>query len=307
MSSTTPGTAPASQDAPTVSGDAGAHRLAVLGAGTMGTGIATLAVGHGVPVVLVDVDAETVRHAETKVRHQSRMAQLMGSLPTDREPGELTTATAVDAVKEATVVVEAVTETNEAKAAALGGASAAVAPGTVLVTNTSGLPLSELAAHVARPAELLGTHFMNPPYLIRTVEVVRGDQTGQAAMDTLRGFLDVLERQHVVVRDSPGFVTSRLLHPMINTAARIVESGTATAADVDTLMRGCLGHPTGPLRTGDMIGLDNLVDSLWALHARTGDDACRPCDLLQEMVRDGKHGRKSGRGFYDYAETETLA
>lgn len=307
MSSTTSGAAPTSQSVPIASGEPSPHRLAVLGAGTMGTGIATLAVGHGVPVVLVDVDTETVRHAETKLRHQLRMAQLMGSLPTDRDPGELTTATVVDAVASATVVVEAVTETTEAKAKALSEASATVAPGTVLVTNTSGIPLSELVTHVARPGDLLGTHFMNPPYLIRTVEVVRGDQTGQATMDTLRAFLDVLERQHVVVRDSPGFVTSRLLHPMINTAARIVASGTATAADVDTLMQGCLGHPTGPLRTGDMIGLDNLVDSLWALHARTGEDACRPCDLLQDMVRDGKHGRKSGRGFYDYAETETLA
>lgn len=303
MSAPTAGADSSSQRAPT---GAGTH-LAVLGAGTMGTGIATLAVGHGVPVVLVDIDADTVRHAESKARHQLRMAQLMGSLPADREPGSLTTGTSIDAIAGATIVVEAVTETTEAKAKALSEASAAVKPGTVLVTNTSGIPLAELAAHVARPSELLGTHFMNPPYLIRTVEVVQGDLTSPAAMTTMTDLLETLERHHVVVRDSPGFVTSRLLHPMINTAARVVEAGTASAADVDTLMRGCLGHPTGPLRTADMIGLDNLVDSLWALHSRTGDDACRPCDLLQDMVRDGKHGRKSGSGFYDYAETETLA
>lgn len=119
-----------------------------------------------------------------------------------------------------------------------------------------------------------------------------------AAVATL---LEALRRRPVVVRDAPGFVTSRILHPMINDAARVVEEGTATVEAVDTLMQGCLGHPTGPLRTADLIGIDNLVDSLQVLHERTGDDGCRPSELLLRLVREGRLGRKSGRGFYDYA------
>jgi methoxymalonate biosynthesis protein len=155
---------------------------------------------------------------------------------------------------------------------------------------------------VVRPEELLGTHFMNPTYLITMVEVVRGRRTNEATLAAVSSLLTALGRQAVVVRDSPGFVTSRLLHPMINDAARVVSEGTATVEAVDTLMRGCLGHPTGPLRTADLIGLDNLVDSLTVLHERTGDEGCRPCDLLLEKVRDGDLGRKTGRGFYDYGK-----
>ena len=116
----------------------------------------------------------------------------------------------------------------------------------------------------------------------------------------MRDLLALLRREAVVVKDAPGFVTSRLLHPMINTAARVLQAGTASAEDIDELMSGCLGHRTGPLRTADLIGLDNLVDSLVVLHERTGDDACRPCDLLLEKLRSGHLGRKSGRGFYVY-------
>jgi methoxymalonate biosynthesis protein len=141
---------------------------------------------------------------------------------------------------------------------------------------------------------------MNPPYLIRTVEVIRGARTGEDTMAALGRVLAALDRQPVVVRDAPGFVTSRVLHPMINDAARVVEEGTASVEAVDALMEGCLGHPTGPLRTADLIGIDNLVDSLKVLYERTGDEGCRPCDLLLEKVRQGELGRKSGRGFYDY-------
>ncbi|GAA1106557.1 hypothetical protein GCM10009579_30540 [Streptomyces javensis] len=133
-----------------------------------------------------------------------------------------------------------------------------------------------------------------------TVEVIRGTRTGEATLDALRALLAALRREPIVVDDAPGFVTSRIPHPMINDAVRVVAAGTASAESVDRLMRGCLGHPTGPLRTADLIGLDNLVDSLWVLHSRTGDEGCRPCDVLLEMVRAGHLGRKSGRGFYEY-------
>ncbi|CAM5451935.1 3-hydroxyacyl-CoA dehydrogenase family protein OS=Streptomyces alboniger OX=132473 GN=CP975_24590 PE=3 SV=1 [Streptomyces alboniger] len=178
--------------------------------------------------------------------------------------------------------------------------SEAVGEDTALVTNTSSIPVDELAAKLPRPEDLLGVHFMNPSYLIRTVEVIRGSRTSARAVDSVTRLLTALGRRGVLVGDGPGFVTSRVLHRMINDAARIVQEGRASAEDVDTLMQDCLGHRTGPLRTADLIGIDNLVDSLRVLHERTGDEGCRPCELLLQKVRDGEHGRKSGQGFYTY-------
>jgi methoxymalonate biosynthesis protein len=275
------------------------HRLAILGGGVMGTGITTLAIGHGIPVVLVDVSEDILRQTRAAIGHQLRHAQLMGVLP-DRPHGELVTGTSVQDAADVTAVIEAVTESPESKAQVLAEVSAAVHPGTVLISNTSGIPIDEMAGWVARRDELIGVHFMNPPYLIKMVEVIRGPRTSDGTIAAVKDLLASLGRQPIVVQDAPGFVTSRLLHPMINRAAGIVGEGTASVEAVDTLMEGCLGHPTGPLRTADLIGLDNLVDSLNQLYERTGDGGCRPCEFLEGKVRAGDLGRKSGRGFYDY-------
>ncbi|WP_262391863.1 3-hydroxyacyl-CoA dehydrogenase family protein [Nocardiopsis sp. CNR-923] len=273
----------------------------------MGAGITSLALVHGVPVTLVDVDEVALEGARARIDHQTRVAHLMGAVPEGVAPGRLSTATTVSPVAEATVVIEAITERFDLKAALLNEVGTRTKPGTVLVTNTSSIPVDDLAAYPPRPEELVGTHFMNPPYLIRTVEVVRGARTAPRTLNALQDLLDVLRRASVVVADTPGFVTSRLLHPMINDAVRVVQEGTASAEDVDSLMVGCLGHRTGPLRTADLIGLDNLVDSLRVLHERTGDERCRPCDLLLEKVAAGDLGRKSGRGFFTYERTEQLS
>jgi len=268
----------------------------------MGTNIATVAIGHGVPVVLIDVDEEILDRGRSLIRQQLRHAQLVGVLPEGRPFGELVTSISVRDGAEATAVIEAITELSDLKAKVLGDVSALVRPGTPLITNTSGIPVDELAGAVKQPGDLVGTHFMNPTYLIKMVEVIRGPRTDEATMAAVTSLLSALDRRAVVVEDAPGFVTSRLLHPMINDAARVVAAGTATVEAVDALMEGCLGHPTGPLRTADLIGLDNLVDSLAALYERTGDEGCRPCELLLEKVREGALGRKSGRGFYSYGK-----
>jgi methoxymalonate biosynthesis protein len=195
-----------------------------------------------------------------------------------------------------------VTELPETKAKVLAGISAVVHPGTLLISNTSCIPIDELACSVLRADELAGVHFMNPSYLIKPVEVIQGPRTSERTMEAVAGLLERLGRQWLVVRDRAGFVINRLLHPLINTAAMIVEEGTATTETVDGLLEGCLGHSTGPLRTADLIGLDNLVDSLNVLYEQTGEDSCRPCELLLEKVRAGNLGRKSGRGFYDYGK-----
>lgn len=277
--------------------------IAVLGAGVMGVGITTLLTGHGLPVRLVDTDQEKLTQAPGRTERELRMAQLMGALPAGRPRGELTTYGDLSPVRGTRLVIEAITEDAALKSGVLAEVSALVAPGTPLVSNTSSIPVDELAHAVDRPADLIGTHFMNPPALIGTTEVIQGVRTGRATLDAVRGLLGEVGRKPVVVRDAPGFVTSRLLHPMINDAARVVQEGTASAEDVDALMQGCLGHPTGPLRTADLIGIDNLVDSLWVLLKRTGDESCRPCDLLLAKVADGHHGRKSGRGFHEYEES----
>ncbi|GAA2565933.1 MULTISPECIES: 3-hydroxyacyl-CoA dehydrogenase family protein [Streptomyces] len=285
-----------------MSTDQQARGIVVLGAGVMGTGITALALGFGLRVTLVDVDRAVLDRAAAAVRLQLRHARMMGALPEECSPGELVTALTAEAAARADAVIEAITEDAALKAKVLGEVSALMPAGVPLISNTSGIPIDELAEAVARPQDLLGTHFMNPTYLITMVEVVRGPRTGDAALAATLELLSRVRRQCVVVADSPGFVTSRLLHPMINDAARLVQEGTAGVADVDRLMEGCLGHPTGPLRTADLIGIDNLVDALDALHERTGDERSRPCALLREKVRAGDLGRKSGRGFYDYGE-----
>jgi methoxymalonate biosynthesis protein len=283
-----------------VSGDGGTPRLAVFGAGVMGIGIATLALGRGVPVLLVDVDQERLGTARARIRNELRMAHMVGALPRTGPVGELELADTASAAADATWVIEAITEVAELKAKVHQEIASAVAPGTLRVTNTSSIPVDELAGRLPAPEDLAGIHFMNPPYLIKTLEVVRGPQTGERAMAAVEDLLSVLDRRGIVVGDGPGFVTSRVLHRMINDAANVVGEGRATVEDVDALMEGCLGHPTGPLRTADLIGIDNLVDSLRVLHERTGDESCRPSEVLLRKVAEGHYGRKTGRGFYDY-------
>jgi methoxymalonate biosynthesis protein len=282
--------------------DPTAHRLAVLGAGVMGTNIATLAIGHGMPVVLIDIDQDVIDAARGKVANQLRHAQLMGALPEGRPAGELTTGLSVQDAADATAVIEAITEVPALKAKIQNEAMALIRPGTPLISNTSGIPIDEMADELDRPGELVGTHFMNPTYLIKMVEVIQGPRTGEATMQTVNSLLTALDRKPIVVRDAPGFVTSRLLHPMINDAARVVGEGTATVEAVDALMQGCLGHPTGPLRTADLIGIDNLADALVVLSERTGNATYLPCEMLLSKVRDGDLGRKTGKGFYDYGK-----
>ena len=275
------------------------HRLAIVGGGVMGTNITALALGHGVPVTLVDVSTDVLTSSRKTVAQKLRHAQLMGTLP-DVPPAELTTSVSIEDVAGATEVIEAVTEQAETKAKVLAEISRVVVPGTTLISNTSCIPIDEMAQWVERPAELAGVHFMNPSYLIKMVEVIRGPRTSEATMAAVTGLLTALGRAALVVNDAAGFVINRLLHPLINSAAALVDEGVASAEVVDGLLEGCLGHSTGPLRTADLIGLDNLVDSLEVLYERRGDESCRPSRLLLEKVREGNLGRKTGRGFFDY-------
>jgi methoxymalonate biosynthesis protein len=276
------------------------HRLAIIGAGVMGTNISTLAIGHGIPVVLIDVSEDVLAGSRKIIKQKLRHAQLMSMLPADCPPGQLTTTRTLDDAAGATTIIEAVTEVAETKQKVLTAVSAIARPGTLLISNTSCIPIDEMADWVARGDELLGVHFMNPSYLIKMVEVIRGTRTSDATLAKAIALLAALGREALVIRDSPGFVINRLLHPLINTAAMLVQEGVASAEVVDSLLEGCLGHSTGPLHTGDLIGLDNLVDSLNVLYERRAEESCKPCELLLAKVRAGDLGRKTGRGFFDY-------
>lgn len=280
--------------------DSRTGRIAVLGGGVMGAGIAALAVGRGIPVILVDVDQAALDRAVASVRQQSRLGRLMGSFDADVAEGELTTTTDVTAVAGAWVVIESVTEKADLKARVLAAATAVVAPGTLVVSNTSAIPIDELAEHCARAEDVVGIHFMNPPSLIRTVELIHGPRSSDAAIASAQRLLAALGRTPVHVGDGPGFVINRVLQRSINEAARIVQDGVATPAAVDEAFTGCLGHRSGPLATADLIGLDNVVDSLHVLLERTGDEGYRPCELLLGKVKAGEFGRKTGRGFFEY-------
>jgi methoxymalonate biosynthesis protein len=278
------------------------HRLAIIGGGVMGTNIATLATGYGIPVTLIEVSDDVLVTTRATINQKQRHAQLMGALPAGQARGELVTSTSLADIADATTVIEAVTEVTEVKHKVLTEASALVAPGTTLISNTSCISIDEMAEWVTRPEELVGVHFMNPSYLIKMVEVIRGPRTSDATMVSVTGLLSALGREALIINDSTGFVINRLLHPLINTAAMLVQEGVASVEVVDGLLEGCLGHSTGPLRTGDLIGLENLVDSLNVLYERRGDESCRPCELLLTKVREGNLGRKTGRGFYDYGK-----
>jgi methoxymalonate biosynthesis protein len=276
--------------------------LVIVGAGVMGTGIAALALGHGTPVVLVDVSPGVLDRARALIRSQLRHGQLLGALPAEEPAGTLSTFETIPAGLRPVAAIEAVVEDAATKAKVLAELSEKIPPGVPLITNTSSIPLTELAGPLERPAELVGVHFMNPAYLVPMTELIRGEQTGEATVAATTALLASWGRRAVPVRDAPGFVTSRLLHPMINDAARILGAGTASAEEVDALMVGCLGHRTGPLRTADLIGLDNLADSLRVLAERTGNAGYRPCEALLSKVAQGHLGRKSGRGFYEYGD-----
>ena len=281
-------------------GTAAAQRLAVIGAGVMGTGIATLALGWGVPVVLVDVDEEALTRARARVAAQLRLAAMMAVLPPGIGAADLTTTTDLARIGPVTAVIESVTEQPDLKAKVLTEVTSVVGDGTLVVSNTSAIPIDELADSVAHAEDFLGVHFMNPPYLITTVELIRGGRTGDAAITAATSLLSSLGRAAIVVSDEPGFVINRILQRVINEAARVVEEGVATPEAVDALFTGCLGHRTGPLGTADIIGLDNVVDSLHVLFDRTGDQGYQPCGLLKDKVRAGDLGQKAGRGFFDH-------
>jgi 3-hydroxybutyryl-CoA dehydrogenase len=278
--------------------------LAVIGAGLMGSGIAQVAAQAGWQVVLRDVTDEALARARAGIESSYRRFVAKGRLAeadVEASLARITTTTGLDAVADADVVVEAVFESLEVKREVFEALDKICRSDALLASNTSAIPITQLAAATGRPESVVGTHFFSPVPMMRLCELVRGHRTSAGTLAAAREFAESVGKTCVVVnRDVAGFITTRLIVALAVEAAKLVESGVATAEDVDTACRLGFGHPMGPLQTLDLTGIDILVDAGRNIHRDTGDGKFLPPELLARMVAAGELGRKTGRGFYDY-------
>jgi len=278
-------------------------RVTVVGAGTMGNGIAHVFAQNGWDTLLVDVSGDQLDKARETIGSNLERQVKKGGLSAEQKDatlGRLTTSTVLDGAGQAELVVEAASEHPETKFRIFRDLYRSAPSGAILATNTSSIPITSIGAQTGRPGQVIGMHFMNPVPLMPLVEVIRGVETTDATATRTVEIAKSLGKTPVEVNDSPGFVSNRVLMPMINEAIFCVMEGVATPEAIDTVMKLGMNHPLGPLALADLIGLDVCLAILQVLHRDLGDDKYRPCPLLARMVSAGRLGKKSGRGFYDY-------
>ena len=278
--------------------------VAVLGAGTMGNGIAHIFAKSGYNVILRDVDQKSLDRAIDTISKNLDREVKKGMLAESEKPAvlaRLKPVTDMAAIAAADFAVEAVPEKLEIKRAVLTEADKILCPEVILASNTSSISITALAALTSRPDRFVGMHFMNPVPVMTLVEVIRALQTSDAAFNLTMELTKKLGKTPVAVNDAPGFVSNRVLMPLINEAAYCVMEGVATPEAVDAVMKLGMNHPMGPLELADFIGLDVCVDILHVLHEGLGDPKYRACPLLKKYVAAGWLGRKSSRGFYTYS------
>lgn len=280
-------------------------RVAVIGAGTMGAGIAQAVAVAGVPVSLIDPFPGALARGVAGIENSLARLMAKGTLTEadanaarDRvEPTE-----SLKRAEDADLAIEAVFEDETTKRDLLAQLDALAPPHAILASNTSSISITALAAATARPDRVIGMHFFNPVPVMTLVEVVRGARTSDATHAAVAAFARALGKTPVTVNDYPGFVSNRMLIPMLNEAAFCLMEGVATREAIDAIMKLGMAHPMGPLALADFIGLDVCLNIMDVLHRGLGDDKYRACPLLRQMVAAGKLGRKSGEGFYDYAK-----
>jgi 3-hydroxybutyryl-CoA dehydrogenase len=278
-------------------------RIAVLGAGQMGSGIAQVCAAAGYPVVLSDLDPAALERARATIA-TSLDRLLAKARITEHDKAatleRITTASGAAALADADLVIEAVTENLDLKRAIFRELSASCRPDTILASNTSSISMTRLAAVVDHPGRVIGMHFMNPVPMMQLVEVISARQTSRQTRDTVEALARALGKVPVDVRNSPGFIANRVLIPMINEAAFCLHEGLASAEEIDTVMKLGMAHPMGPLALADLIGIDTVLSIMQVLLDGFKDPKYRPCPLLVEMVDAGHLGRKSGQGFFTY-------
>jgi len=280
-------------------------RAAVIGAGTMGNGIAHVFAQHGWSVTLIDTVPAALEKATATIRTNLDRQVKKGTLAPEAPAevlGRIATATALEAAAGASLVVEAASENPAVKFGVFEQLDRIAGPEAILATNTSSISITEIAARTRRPGQVIGMHFMNPVPVMQLVEVIRGHATTDATTRMVMATAAALGKTPVEVNDYPGFVSNRVLLPMINEAIFCVMEGVAAPDAIDTVMKLGMAHPMGPLALADFIGLDVCLAILEVLHKGLGDDKYRAAPLLRKMVAAGYLGRKSGRGFYEYAK-----
>ena len=277
--------------------------VGIAGAGTMGSGIAHVFARAGMRVILCDVEQNLLDRALSQIRTNLGREASKGKLAeseVEAAVGRIVPTTDHDALSGSDVAIEAATERFELKANLFRRLDRILQPGAILATNTSSISITKLAAQTRRPAQVIGMHFFNPVPVMTLVEVIRGLATDDATYDLVQGLALRLGKTPVAVNDAPGFVSNRVLMPLINEAAYAVMEGVATPEAVDQVFKLGMAHPMGPLTLADFIGLDVCVDIMRVLYEGLGDPKYRPCPLLVRMVDAGWLGRKARRGFYSY-------
>jgi 3-hydroxybutyryl-CoA dehydrogenase len=280
-------------------------RIGVIGAGVMGVGVAQALVQTQHDVVLIDIHDDILAQAKDQIYQNIRLSRLFNRpQESDKSPDELisqiTFTTNYQKLQDVDFVVENSTEKWQIKKEIYPQLDAICPPETVFAANTSCISITRIGSVTNRPDRIVGMHFMNPVPMKPTGEVIRGYHTSDEALSIAQQFLAGMNIDCIVVNDSPGFVSNRVLMLTINEAAFLLHEGVSNAEDVDQIFKKCFGHKMGPLETADLIGLDTILYSIEVLHESFADSKYRPCPLLQKMVDAGLYGRKSGTGFYSY-------
>jgi 3-hydroxybutyryl-CoA dehydrogenase len=278
-------------------------QIAVVGAGQMGNGIAHVFAQNGFPVTMIDVATDVLERGRATVEKNLDRQVKKGTIDAttkDETLGRITLNTDLAASSNARLVIEAATERPDLKFRLFADLDRLTPPATILASNTSSISITTLAAQTKRPAQVIGMHFMNPVPVMQLVEIIRGLATSNETTRTIVDFAKTLGKTPVEVNDFPGFVSNRILLPMINEAVFCLMEGVSTVEAIDTVMKLGMNHPMGPLALADLIGLDTCLSILEVLHDGLGDPKYRACPLLRKYVAAGWLGRKSGRGFYTY-------
>lgn len=277
--------------------------IMVVGAGQMGAGIAQVAATSGFVVMLFDANLKALEKGlegiEKRLVRQVEKGR-MSEKDKDLTLARLTRASSLSACQDADLVIEAVVENMEIKASIFKELDKHAPKHAILASNTSSLPITELAAVTERSEQVIGMHFMNPVPVMQLIEVIRGLQTSDGTFETIQAISEKMNKTAVLVNDFPGFVSNRILMPMINEAIYTVYEGVATPEAVDDVMKLGMNHPMGPLTLADFIGLDTCLYIMEVLQDGFGDDKYRPCPLLRKYVSAGWLGKKTGKGFYEY-------